>query len=128
MKTIKIIFCIAGFAFTSICFGQLLSQKNSDMLFYSAHYNLASDRIEHHVNQYPARTTSGDYFEAPVLNRTYFVPLDFHMDIEDWMESPFESSIYEEVLAIESWMESPFESSIYEEDLAIESWMTTPWI
>ena len=109
MKTIKIIFSIAGFAFTSICFGQLLSQKNSDVLFYSAQYNLASNRIEHHVNQYPARTTSGDFFEAPVLNLTYFVPADFDMGIEDWMESPFESSIYEE-------------------DLAIESWMTTPWI
>ena len=144
MKTIKIIFSIAVYAFTGICFGQLLSQDNSDVVFYSSHYNLASNRTEHHVNQYPARATSGDYFEAPVLNRTYFVPVEFDMGIEDWMTSPFESSFYEEDLRLESWMESPFENIYYEpetpveiwmtkpfesgEEIEIETWMTTPWV
>jgi len=127
MKTIKIIFSIAGFALTSICFGQLLSQNNSDVLFYSAYHNLASNRIEHQVNQYPARTTSGDHFEAPVLSRTYFVPIEFDLGIEAWMTLPFESSVYEEELQIESWMVSPFESNYYEADPIIEQWMTAPF-
>jgi hypothetical protein len=127
MKKIKIILSIAGFAFTSICFGQLLSQNKSDVLFYSAHYNLASNRIEHQVNNYPARTTSGDHFEAPVSSKTYFVPLEFDWAIEEWMTLPFESSVYEEELQIESWMLTPFESNYYELDPSIEQWMTAPF-
>ena len=127
MKTIKIILSIAGFAFTSICFGQLLSQKKSEVLFYSAHYNLASNRMEHQVNQYPARTTSEDHFEAPVSSRAYFVPIEFDLGIEAWMTLPFESSVYEEELQIESWMVTPFESNYYEADPIIEKWMTAPF-
>ncbi|MCK5693752.1 MAG: hypothetical protein KAI08_12905 [Bacteroidales bacterium] len=127
MKTIKIILSIAGFAFTSICFGQLLSKNKSDVLFYSAHYNLTSNRMEHQVNLYPARTTSGDYFEASVSSRTYFVPLEFDLAIEEWMTLPFESSVYEEELQIESWMLTPFESNYYEVDPIIEQWMTAPF-
>ena len=127
MKTIKIILSIAGFAFTSICFGQLLSQNKSDVLFYSAHYNLASNRMEHQVNNYPARTTSGDHFEAPVSSRTYFVSLEFDLAIEEWMTLPFESGVYEEELQIESWMLTPFESNYYELDPIIEQWMTAPF-
>ena len=127
MKTIKIILSIAGFAFTSICFGQLLSHNKSDVLFYSAKYNLESNRMEHHVIKYPARTTSGDHFEAPVLSRTYFVPIEFDLGIEAWMTLPFESSVYEEELQIESWMVSPFESNYYEADPIIEQWMTAPF-
>ena len=127
MKTIKIILSIAGFAFTSICFGQLLSQNKSDVLFYSAHYNLASNRMEHQVNKYPARTTSGDHFEAMGSSRTYFVPLEFDLVIEEWMTLPFESSVYEEELQIESWMLTPFESNYYEAHPIIEQWMTAPF-
>jgi hypothetical protein len=125
MKTIKIIFSIAGFALTSICFGQLLSQNNSDVLFYSAYHNLASNRIEHQVNQYPARTTSGDHFDAPVLSRTYFVPIEFDLGIEAWMTLPFESNYYEADPIIEQWMTAPFESG---EEIEIEAWMSTIWI
>jgi hypothetical protein len=127
MQTIKIILSIAGFAYTSICFGQLLSQNKSDVLFYSAHYNLASNRMEHQVNKYPARTTSGDHYEAPVSSRTYFVPMEFDLAIEEWMTLPFESSIYEEELQIESWMLTPFESNYYEVHPIIEQWMTAPF-
>ncbi len=126
MKTIKIILSIAGFAFTSICFGQLLSQNKSDVLFYSAHYNIASNRMEHQVKQYPARN-SGDHFEAQVSSRTYFVPIEFDIGIEAWMTLPFESSVYEEDLQIESWMVTPFESNYYEVDPIIEQWMTAPF-
>ena len=125
MKTIKIILSIAGFAFTSICFGQLLSQNKSDVLFYSAHYNLASNRMEHQVNLYPGRTTSGDHFEAPVSSRTYFVPLEFDLAIEEWMTLPFESNYYEVDPIIEQWMTAPFESG---EEIEIEAWMSTIWI
>jgi len=127
MKTIKIFLSIAGFALTSICFGQLLSQNNSDVLFYTAHYNLASNRMDHRVDQYPARTTSGDHFEAPVFNRTYFVPAEFDMGIEAWMTKPFESNVYEEELQLEQWMISPFDCIYYEEDPPIEKWMTRPF-
>jgi hypothetical protein len=127
MKTIKIFLSIVGFALSSICFGQLLSQNNSDLLFYSATYNLASNRLEHRVDPYPARSASGDHFEAPHPSRTFYVPREFDMDIEDWMTKPFESDFYEEVLLLEAWMVSPFESSYYEEDPIIEVWMTKPF-
>ena len=127
MKTFKIILGIAGFAITSICFGQDLTQNSNELLFYSAQYNLASNRLEHNVNQYPARTTSGDNYDAPVLNLTYFVPLEFDMNIEDWMVSAFESSFYEEEIQLEPWMVSPFESSVYEEDVQLETWMESPF-
>jgi hypothetical protein len=130
MKTIKIILSIAGFAFTSICFGQLLSQNKSDVLFYSAHYNLASNRMEHQVDNYPARTTSGDHFEAPVSSRTYFAPFESSvyeekLQIESWMLTPFESNYYELDPIIEQWMTAPFESG---EEIEIEAWMSTIWI
>lgn len=127
MKTINIFLSIAGFALAGICYGQLPSQNNSELLFYSAQYNLASNRIEHHVNQYPARTTSGDHFEAVVLTRTFFVPIEFDMGIEPWMTLPFESSVYEEDLQLESWMESPFDCNYYELDPPVELWMTKPF-
>jgi hypothetical protein len=130
MKTIKIFLSIAGFAFTSICFGQLLSQNKSDVLFYSAHYNLASNRMEHQVDNYPARTTSGDHFEALVSSRTYFAPFESSvyeekLQIESWMLTPFESNYYELDPIIEQWMTAPFESG---EEIEIEAWMSTIWI
>jgi hypothetical protein len=95
MKTVIIILSIAGFALSTICFGQLPEQNDDDLLFYSAHYNLASDRMEHRIDQFPASTTSGDHFNAAHISRTYFVPTDFDMGIEEWMTKPFESSFYE---------------------------------
>ena len=50
MKTLKIFLSIAGFAFTSLCFGQLFSQNNSDILFYTAYYNLSSNSLDHHID------------------------------------------------------------------------------
>ena len=126
MKTIKIYLSIVGIALSSICFGQLLSQNNSDALFYSASYNLSSKRMEHRVDPFPARSISGDHFEAPYLSRTFYVSREF-MDIEAWMAKPFESNFYEEDLLLEAWMVSPFESSYYEEDPIVELWMTIPF-
>jgi len=129
MKTIKIYLSIVGFALSSICFGQLLSQNNSDPLFYSASYNLSSNRMEHRVDPFPARSISGDHFEAPHLSRTFYVPREFDMDIEDWMTKPFESNFYEEDPIIEVWMTKPFEfDEEIEEEIEIEAWMTTIWI
>ena len=129
MKTTKIILSIAGFALTTICFGQLLSQNNDDLLYYSSYYNLASNRMEHRVDQFPSRTTSGDHFKAAHISRTYFVPTDFDMGIEEWMTKPFESNYYEADLIIESWMTKPFEQKEeIEEEIEIEEWMTTIWI
>lgn len=127
MKTIKLILSIAGFTLTSICFGQLLSKNNNDLLFYSSHYNLASNRMEHRIDPFPARISSGDHFEAPLISRTYFVPTEFDMDLETWMSKPFETTFYEEELLLESWMISPFESSYYEADPVVEPWMTKPF-
>lgn len=129
MKTIKIILSVAGFALTTICFGQQLSQNNDDQLYYSSYYNLASNRMEHQVEQFPARTTSGDHFEATHINRVYFVPTDLDMGIEEWMTKPFESNYFEADLIIESWMTKPFEQKEeIEEEIEIEEWMTTFWI
>ena len=129
MKTTKIILSITGFALTTICFGQLHSQNNDDLLYYSSYYNLASNRMEHRVDQFPSRTTSGDHFEATHISRTYFVPTDFDMGIEEWMTKPFESNYYEADLIIESWMTKPFEQKEeIEEEIEIEEWMTTIWI
>jgi hypothetical protein len=128
MKTIKIYLSIVGFALSGICFGQQLSQNNSDLLFYSSSYNLANNRMEHRIDPFPARSNSGDHFEAPHLSRTFYVPREFDMDIEDWMTKPFESDFYEEDPIIEVWMTKPFESDFYEEEIEIEAWMTTIWI
>ena len=129
MKTTKIILSIAGFALTTICFGQLLSQNNDDLLYYSSYYNLASNRMEHRVDQFPASTTSGDHFEAAHISRIYFVPSDLDMGIEEWMTKPFESNYYEADLIIESWMIKPFEQKAeIDEEIEIEEWMTTIWI
>ncbi len=127
MKTVIIFLSIAGFALSTICFSQLPVQNDDDLLFYSAYYNLASNRMEHRIDQLPTRTTSGDHFNAAHISRTYFVPTDFNMSIEAWMTKPFESSVYEEELLLEAWMVSPFESSYYEADPIIEAWMTKPF-
>ena len=127
MKTIKIILSITGVVLSTFCFGQLPSQSSNDVLFYSSYYNLASNRVEHHVNQFPAGNSYGDYFEAPVMNKTYFVSMEFDLEVEDWMTAPFENTYYEEELLLESWMLSPFENTYYEEELFIESWMTQPF-
>jgi len=129
MKTIKLFLSIAGFALTTICFGQLLSQNSDDLLYYSSYYNLTSNRMEHRVDQFPARTTSGDYFEAVHSSRIYFAPTDLDMGIEEWMTKPFESNYYEADLIIESWMIKPFEQNAeIDEEIEIEEWMSTIWI
>jgi len=127
MKTIKIYLSIVGFALSGICFGQVISENKSDLLFYSSSYNLASNRMEHRIDPYPARSNTGDHFEASHIRRTYFVSTEFDMAIEAWMTKPFESNFYEEELMLESWMVSPFESSYYEQDPLIEEWMTRPF-
>lgn len=118
---------MVGCALTFGCFGQLLPQDNSDMLFYSAYYNSIDNRFEHLVHIYPERTTSGDHFKESALARTYLAAVDIQMDMESWKTTPFESSMYEQEVMLESWMLSPFESSFYEPDIAIESWMTAPF-
>ena len=110
MKTVIIILSIAGFALSTICFGQLPEQNDDDPLFYSAHFNLESNRLEHRIDQFPARTTSGDHFDAAHISRTYFVLTGFDMGIEAWMTKPSESD--EEI----------------DEEIEIEAWMTTIWI
>lgn len=127
MKAIKIFLSFAGVVLGTFCFGQLPSQSSNDLLFYSSYYNLASNRVEHHVSQFPASNSFGDYFEAPVLKKTYFVSVEFDTGLEDWMTAPFESEYYEEELQLESWMLSPFENTYYEEEILIESWMTEPF-
>lgn len=127
MKTRLIIFSIAGFALSTICFGQLPVQNDDDPLFYTAYYSEASNRMEHRVEQFPLRTTSGDQFDISSISRTYFVPTDFDKSIESWMTLPFESSFYEAEEVLESWMVSPFESNYYEADLIIEEWMCKPF-
>lgn len=127
MKTTLIILSIAGFALSTICFGQLPVHNDDDLLFYTAYYNQANNRMEHRVEQFLLRSTSGDQFDITSISRTYFVPTDFDMSIEAWMTLPFESSVYEEEVLLESWMISPFESNYYEADLIIEEWMCKPF-
>ena len=127
MKTMKIFLSIAGFAITSLCCGQLFSQNNSDVLFYTAYYNLSSNSLEHHINPYPARTIAGDYFDAPSLTRTYFVLIDYDISVEAWMTEPFESNYYEEDIQIEAWMELPFDCAYFETGPEVEEWMTRPF-
>jgi hypothetical protein len=127
MKTIKILLGIAGFALSTFCFGQLHSESRRDLVFYNSYYNLASNRMEHYVDRKPTRISSGDYFEAPVESKTFYVPIAFDMAVEEWMTTPFESTFYEADIQLESWMLSPFENSYYEEDLVVEPWMTRPF-
>ena len=127
MKTIKIFLSIAGFALTSLCFGQLFSENNSEELYYTAYYNVSKNSFEHHLNQYPTRISGGDYFDAPAIRRIYSVPIEYDIRVEDWMTKPFESTYYEADMPVESWMEAPFESSYFEEGPEVESWMTRPF-
>ena len=128
MKTIKIFLIIVGFGITGLCFGQLLSENNDDVLYYTAYYKASSNSLEHHVTSTPVRTRHGDYLDAPLFSRTYFVPMEYDIPVEDWMTKPFESSYYEEEMKIESWMLSPFDCSYFEKDLEVETWMTRPFI
>jgi hypothetical protein len=55
------------------------------------------------------------------------------MQVEAWMESPYEWGYHEEGLEVEPWMTRPFELSgqteeILEEEIRLEAWMSTPWI
>ena len=127
MKTIKIFLSIAGFALSVFCFGQLHPESPSDLLFYTSYYNLTSMRMEHYVNPYQARINYGDHFEATEMSKTFFVPVEYEMPVEEWMTKPFENSYYEEEMQLESWMLSPFENSYHEEELIVESWMTEPF-
>ena len=128
MKTMKIFLSIAGVALTSICFGQLLSQNNNDVLFYTAYYNSANSRFEHRLNEYPTRNASGDQFETPGMITPFFVAMESDMVIESWMTAPFETNVYEEEPEIESWMIAPFECCYFEEEIQIEAWMTKAWL
>jgi len=127
MKAIKIILSIVGFALTSISFGQLLSQSDGSVLFYTMKYNAANSQLEHTIEDYPHRWASGDLFEAPLAARTYFEPFEADLPVEDWMLTPFESNYYEEGPFMEPWMTEPFADTYYEEDLAVESWMIQPF-
>ena len=127
MKTIKIFLSIAGFALTTISFGQLLERNQDDVLLYSAYYNSTENRFEHRLHPYSARNLPGDRFNEPVITRTYFALDENNISIEPWMTAPFESSLNEEEIMIESWMLSPFESNYFEDDLVVEPWMTAPF-
>lgn len=128
MKTLKILFSIAGVVLTSFCFGQLLSRIDEPVLHYSASYDATQNRLVHHVNEVPEQIASWDQYETPRISRSYFVPLESSIVVEPWMTTPFESNIYEEYLEIESWMTSPFDSRLAEEEISVESWMSSPWI
>ena len=132
MKTLKIILCIAAFWLTPVCLNQLFSQNNSDILYYTAFYNTGKDRVIHQVSALPDSFNSGDQVGAPVVLRSYFVPVEnmiYEEDVrlESWMSSPFENTFVEGDMPVESWMTSPFESSYQEPDLVLESWMFSPF-
>jgi len=127
MKTIKIFLSIVGFALSTFCFGQQVSRNDSELLFYTAHYNMASNRMVHQITELPERPRSGDHFVTPVLSKTFYAPIEFDMPVEEWMTKPFESNYYEDEIKLESWMLSPFDSNYHEEDLKVENWMTHPW-
>lgn len=127
MKTTKIICSIAALALAGLCSGQLLAQNSNEILYFSSYYNLASNRIDHELNPYPSRSSSVEYFEAPLNSTVFFAPVEFNTDLEDWMNVSLESSFYEEEIQMESWMTAPFESSYYEADPLIEDWMTRPF-
>ena len=125
MKIIRIILIIVGVALTSITFGQLLSQTDGGILFYRVAYNSSNMRMEHHLDEFPNRRAYGDHFESSMAARTYFTPMETHVEVESWMTSPFESNYFEVEPFVESWMTSPFESNYYEVEPKVESWMTS---
>lgn len=127
MKARGIILSIVGFALTSISFGQLLSQSDGSVLFYTVKINETNMQLEHQLEEYPLRWTSGDQFVAPLAARTYFEPYEAELAVESWMVTPFESDYYEEGPFLEPWMIEPFADSFYEADPLIESWMTSPF-
>ena len=127
MKTVNIFFLIAGLALTGICSEQLFSQNNSDVLYYTAYYNPSGRNMEYYLNRVPARNATWDPFNAPLVERAYYTPLEYDPAVEPWMTEPFESALYEEELVVEDWMTEPFESALCEEELVVEDWMTHPF-
>lgn len=127
MKTIQIILSIAGFVTSSFCFGQLGSLNDNEELYYTACYDVSTNRLEHHIDQFPARNETGDYFEIPLLSRTYFVPIEYDIPVEPWMTPAFDDDFYEPDIPVESWMTEPFGDSFYEPDIPVEPWMTRPF-
>jgi hypothetical protein len=127
MKTIKIFLSIAGFALTTICFGQLLTGYPYDIPDYTAYINSNNNHIEQHVYRYPARITAGDHFEMPLISSNYFLPLENDLEAGTWTTAPFEINYYEKEIAVEPWMTAPFESNYYEKEIAVEPWMTAPF-
>jgi len=121
------ILSMVGIALTSITFGQLLSQEDGGMLFYRLSYNSASDRLEHHLNEFPERRAYGDQFDTPLNSILFFEPMEREIELEPWMTVPFETDYYEEELSVEDWMTKPFEISYQEEELFVEDWMTKPF-
>ena len=127
MKILKTILIILGIALTSITFGQLLSQNEGDILFYTLAYNSDNNRLEHRLDEYPERHVHGDQFYAPLTARTYFRTMEIEIAVESWMTNPFKNNYYEMEPFIESWMTAPFKSNYEEEEVFIESWMTVPF-
>ena len=127
MKTIKIILSTAGFVTSSFCFGQLVSLNDNEELYYTAYYDISTNRLEHHIDHFPARSETGDYFEIPLLSRTYFVPIEYDIPVEPWMTAAFDDDFYEPDIPVEPWMTEPFGDSFYEPDIPVEPWMTEPF-
>ena len=149
MKTAKIALSILGVTLATLAFGQLLSEHETkkatdlamtrileaqdEVLFYTAVYNAENGRTLHQVNHKPDPKTSSPIYITPLESRTYFarkveamyeeIPV-----VEDWMTTPFESSLEDSELRIEDWMITPFEIEIPEEALEIEPWMSSEWI
>lgn len=127
MKIFRTTLIILGVALTSITFGQLLSQNDEGILFYTLSYNSDNMRLEHRLDEFPERNAHGDHFDVPLAARSYFKPMETGIAMESWMTNPFESNYYEVEPFVESWMTAPFESKYYEKGPKLESWMSTPF-
>jgi len=142
MRTFRITISIAMVALAAAATAQKASFREypvpggSDEAFYvKTDYRLNNSRLEamlNNVTSWFAPRESQDYTEFPEVSMSFLfdqaeVIYETGPALEDWMTSPFENSVEEEILTVENWMTVPFESALSEESLILEDWMTEPF-
>lgn len=142
MKTKYIIFSIVLVALTTTSFAQLSSikerlvnRKHHHVEIRHADYSTGNGSVErwmHGIQDWANERFTRDIYEGPVITRTICsdqveIIYDQELNLENWMETPFESIFTEEALLMENWMAAPFENSLAEQTLSLEGWMAAPF-
>jgi len=111
----------------------LFPNRNQEVIYIPVEYKEETGRIESWMSDLHSWATdlvSEDAYSVPVITRTILVEqaeviFESDLEVENWMNTPFESGLAEEEMVVENWMVAPFESALAEEELIVEQWMIT---